>query len=944
MLLLWAVVGTGALDNVSSAQSPTKTKRKAESNKSSADAPKQIAWLEKQANRFEAKGRFARAAQYLETALALIEDYRGPRHVDTAAVLNNLAELYRKMGQFAKAEPLYRRSLRICEAKLGKHHPEVSIRLNNLAILCTDTGRYAEAESHLRRTVAIKEEKLGKNHPEVGLALNNLAELYRQMGQYAKAEPLCRRSLKIRETKLGRGHLAVARSLHNLALVYEGMNQFDRAEPLYRRSLDIQEAQLGKQHPDVALCLHSLANYYRRMGEFARAEPLFVRSLEIWEAKLGKDHPDVAGSLNDLAMLYGEIGQHSRAEPLFVRSLEIWEAKLGKEHFYVAQSLNNLGVLLASRGQTSDAFHRIDQARRILQKHIGNVLPLLAEQEQQHFLREKIEWNYYRALSLGVWQAKDGQANGLTASWLLNGKGLTQEVLAGATLLQCDTADRATAKLALELAKVRRELGRLTTTQPPAGQEAQRRLDLARLSAREQEWSRRMRQAGGRALAARWIELDELRQKLPPGEAFIDLARFDVFDFKAELGKKWQPAHYVAWLTPAEGAVQVVDLGPADAIEEAAAAVRAAVENGPRAIKQDGEAAAEKTLREALQKLGKLILDPLLPHLGAATTLYLSPDASLWLTPWAALPLPDGKYAVEKYTIRLVVSGRDLVTEPARPTRRVQTPLLLADPDFDLGRGEALEMARAILRGQAGEEALRSPSAGLPLGNIRRLPYTAIEAEAVASHLQEWFGARPRVFTGKRALESVFKAARNPKVLMISTHGFFLPDQETDPSQLNRLSVRPGPAHTNEVKPWENPLLRCGLLLAGCNNPPKDGEAGDDGVLTGLEIVGTDLRGTELVVLSACETGLGDVRNGEGVSGLRQAFQLAGAEAVVATLWQIPDRQSAQLMIRFFDELAAKKDKATALAEAQRATIKERRERYGAAHPFYWAAYTLTGR
>jgi CHAT domain-containing protein len=280
---------------------------------------------------------------------------------------------------------------------------------------------------------------------------------------------------------------------------------------------------------------------------------------------------------------------------------------------------------------------------------------------------------------------------------------------------------------------------------------------------------------------------------------------------------------------------------------------------------------------------------------------------------------------VEKHTVQLVVTGRDLLLTPSKLDRKSAASVVVGDPDFDLGRNEAAEMARSVA-GRPGpvEEGTRSAT-GLALGAIQRLPYTAAEARAVGEKLAEWAGTKPRLFTGKRAVEAAVKAVEGPRVLVLSTHGYFLPDQE-------------------DKKVKENPLLRCGLLLAGCNNPPRDGEAGDDGVLTGLEIVGTDLRGCDLVVLSACETGVGDVKDGEGVAGLRQAFQLAGAEAVVATLWQIPDRQSAQLMIRFFDELAAGKDKATALAEAQRAMIKERRAKSGAAHPFFWAAFTMTGR
>jgi CHAT domain-containing protein len=179
-------------------------------------------------------------------------------------------------------------------------------------------------------------------------------------------------------------------------------------------------------------------------------------------------------------------------------------------------------------------------------------------------------------------------------------------------------------------------------------------------------------------------------------------------------------------------------------------------------------------------------------------------------------------------------------------------------------------------------------------------------------------------------------------LVSLATHGFFLGDQQFDPDVLAIQRAGDGRGLVDaKGEALESPLTRCGLMLAGCNAPARDGE---DGVLTGLEILGCDLRGTRLVVLSACQTGLGQVESGQGVAGLRQAFQLAGAETVVSTLWSVPDEETAELSKAMFAALAEKGSPAEAVRRAQLELIASRKELLEAAHPFYWAAFTVTGR
>jgi CHAT domain-containing protein/Tfp pilus assembly protein PilF len=888
------------------------------------------------------QGRYAEAEPLYQHSLKIREEKLGKDHPRVADSLNNLALLYWQQGQDGKAEPLYQRSLQVKEEKLGKDHPDVATTLDNLALLYWQQGQYAKAEPLLQRSLQIKEDKLGKDYPHIAYTLDYLAGLYQDQGQYAKAEPLFLRGLQIREAKLGKDHPDVAKSLNNLAALYETQGQYAKAEPLLQRSLEIREAKLGKDHPFVTLSLNPLAWLYYHQGQYAKAEPLFQRSLQISEAKRGKDHPLVASSLNGLATVYRAQGQYDKAEPLYQRSLQIREAKLGKDHPKVVDSLNNLVKLYGGTQRWPQAAEAAEAARRGLRRHVSQVLPALAETEQLTFLHEKVEGSWHLALALALARADDDALATLSAGWLLNGKGLSQQALAERALLARDSADPKVADIARELSDVRARLAALTHGGVPPEQEERIRQERAALAEKEERLSKQLGEAAGRPVRADpWVELAEVRKALAADAVLIDIARIRVWDFAK--GKS-QPAHYVAWIIPGrgdrfqgdldKGKVRLLDLGPADRVETAVQTVRKALKDAPQRIATDGEPDSEKELRRPLEALSRLVLYPLLEHIGEAKRWVVSPDANLWLVPWSALLLKDGRYAVERYEIRYAVSGRDL----AQNTVKAATgrPVLLADPDYDLRPARVRTDSRPPQPGPA-----EAPESRGILPRVGRLRGTAAEAQAVTPRLTRWTGSEPRVYLREQAVEGVFKALARPRVVMLSTHGFFL---AADRSELPDHADSPGEGPTRpRGKLPENPLLRCGLLLAGCNQRDEAAEEEDDGVLTGLEIVGTDLRGTELVVLSACETGLGDVHNGEGVAGLRQAFQLAGAQSVLASLWSVEDRETARLMVDFFAQVADGKTKAEALRQAQLARLQARRDRQGAAHPFFWAAFTLTG-
>jgi len=392
---------------------------------------------------------------------------------------------------------------------------------------------------------------------------------------------------------------------------------------------------------------------------------------------------------------------------------------------------------------------------------------------------------------------------------------------------------------------------------------------------------------------------------IPPTAQLVEFVRYRPFDPRAtKTTERFGPARLAAFVLRREGEPRWVELGAEDTINQRISAWRAALRSPAGTdVKALGRAVDDAVMRPLRQAAD-----------GGARHLIVSPDGSLNLIPFGALVDEENHYLLEQHEITYVTSGRDLL-RLQYSERAQRPPLVIADPAFD--------QAGAAARPAADTRAARGID-----GKFAPLPGTAAEAQAIAKLMP-----RAVVDTGALASEVVVKSAYRPSVLHIASHGFFL-DQLPPPAS---GSASRGLTASNAVASTTSPLLRSGLALAGANL--RQGGGSEDGLLMAIEAASIDLTGTKLVVLSACETGVGEVRSGEGVQGLRRAFVIAGAESVVMSLWPVSDEATKDLMAGYYEQLLKGQGRAAGLRAVQLRMLKDSRR----SHPFYWASFLVAG-
>jgi CHAT domain-containing protein/Tfp pilus assembly protein PilF len=887
--------------------------------------------LQNLANLYMNQGDYTQAERLYQRSLAILEKSLGPEHPDVARSLNNLANLYRDMGDYAKAEPLQRRALAALEKSLGPDHIDVTRSLSNLGILYKGLGDYAKAEPLLQRALAIREKSLGPGHPDVAASLHNLANLYLSLGDYAKAEPLHRRAMAILEKSLGPEHPDVAASLNDLANLYYDLGDYARAKPLLQRALAIWEKSLGPEHQYVAGALNNLANIYTSQGDYAKAEQFYQRALVILEKSLGPENPGIAHTLNNLAAIYVGLGDYAKAETLYQRALAIREKSLGPEHPDVALSLDGLAGLHMAKNEIDRAIAFQARALAVSERNIKDNLAIGSERQKLAHLAT-LSAQSDRTLSLHLLYARsDPAARDMAVTLILQRKGRALDASSeslNALRSRFNQEDRAALD---KLTDARSQIASLVLNGPQR-MNAERHRDRVKTLEEEAEKfeaeiSRRSDEFRAQYLP---VTLEAVCAAIPGDAALIEFASYRPFNPKAATEEDaFGRPRYVAYILRRQGKIEWRELGAAKAIDEAVAALRIALRDPKR-----------KDVKKLARALDQKIFQPLRPLLGDLTRLLISPEGALNLLPFAALVDEGGRYLVERYSISYLSSGRDLLR--LQVARKSQSgPLVIADPDFgghiQAGATRLLKQTKGPAQKQAGAE---SPAAAFSQFYFPPLPYTAAEGKTIGSLLP---GAT--LLTRRQASKDAIRQSQSPAILHIATHGFFLEGLKsamTGESGLQKSSNETGHEASRLLKQVknggsriENPLLRAGLALAGANERKQGG----DGILTALEMTGLNLWGTKLVTLSACDTGVGEVRNGDGVYGLRRALTLAGAETQVISLWAVSDRWTRALMVSYYRRLRQGQGRGAALRRAQLDIFKDLKRR----HPYYWASFILSG-
>jgi CHAT domain-containing protein/Flp pilus assembly protein TadD len=847
-------------------------------------------------------------------------------HPDLARSFSNLGILLHTRGDYAGAEPLYSEAVGMYRALYPKAqyphgHRDLTASVNNLGMLLKSRGDYAGAEPLLREVLEMRralypKEKYPQGHPDVALGFDNLGMLFQERGDYARAEPLYREALEMRRALFPKEnypncHPLLARSVNNLGFLLEARRDYAEAEPFFREAVRMCRELYPKEkyphgHPALASSVSNLAVLLDDREDYAGAEPLCREALEMRRVLFPKKdyphgQPELALSLNNLGALLYVRGDYAGAEPLGLEALEMYRALYPREkylqgHPALARSINYRAFLLNARGDYARAEPVYRESLEMYSQLAG--LFALGAPEAQALNYAAISPLTRDAFLSVTAHLPSAAATTYAACW--RNKALLTRVYERRHLaLLAAAVSPEVNELWRQLLEVRRQRERLLLAPLRANPTARDR-ELTEVDGRidtlERELLPRLPDLARSERVAASTPAG-LQKALPADAALIDLLRYTFFEQDPKIpGKKGERRNnrYLAFIVTRER-IERVELGAARPIDDAVVAWRDAITAWSSATTDAARRDVERRAAAHAETLHALVWAKLAARLPAeARVVYLAPDAALTQVPWAALPgRRKGTVLLEDHAVAVVPHGPfllDRLTAPARSDKAPRGLLAIGGVRYD-------DMPVA-----PGRELLAARGADAAVAGALTWDYLAGTERELKQVTALAKGRQVRKVSGAEAgADRLLAELPQVRYAHLATHGFFADKTfrsvlQLDEKLFERREFLEGRIGERIGEGARSPLVLSGLVMAGANRKETPGR----GIVTADAIAGLNLTGLDLAVLSACETGLGDVAGGEGVYGLQRAFHIAGARDVVGSLWRVNDEATAALMALFY--------------------------------------------
>lgn len=689
----------------------------------------------------------------------------------------------------------------------------------------------------------------------------------------------------VEERKLPESVL-VAAVLNECGRVFEALGNYKMAEQRYKESDAMARRTGGPRNQQSSVALNNLGLLYWKTSQYDKAAVALQQSLEMADT----GDPDRAATLVNLGLVEGALGHADEARRRYEEARALVLQHYGPDHPRLAFIYDNLAALEWRAGRLAQAVQQQREANRVAEHNIAAVIAIGSERQKLAYMRSFTDQSD-ASVSLGLAMPGDARHGALALDAVLQRKGRVLSALAASLDRVRRRSSAADAEVWTAFVRSRQP----GTQAPVSGR--------AKAPGEREQVEALLARGEGADVAAedlvRNVDMNQVRRALGVGSALLE---FVAYQSRAPAGPgpfAASPPRYAAFLLKREGDLVWVDIGARADVDRLVSDLRAGLAN-PRAT----------YTRDIARNLYGELLGKFERALTGIERLYVAPDGALNLVPIAALQDANGRAVLDRFVVAYLSSGRDLVRSaaakggPAGVGVAQRRSVIVANPEFGAVSG-----------------------AGVRCGPFPPLHGTQGEGTAIASLLP---GAQ--LVTDLGATETAVKGVQRPHVLHMATHGYFGPLANCNTTAPTAGAVEADTTREND------PLQRSGLVLAGANHLAS---GRDDGLLTSMEVTAMDLTGTDLVVLSACDSGLGDVVAGEGVFGLRRAFELAGARRQVMSLWKVPDAETARLMRGFYAALKAGQDPARALAQAQRDLRDDPTGHFSA--PFYWATFIVSG-